>query len=152
MAWAEGNPLVVAVVAVALTAGMAVGAMPQEDAVKKESARKEQQQVVIGVVVDGKGSPIKDQAVEMLMVGSKDELERFPIFPVNTKTDANGQFKLEMPEYMFVPSGLKLSGFTVGIVTGTQVKALSIAGSGKVARIALKPATKKIDLGRVTLK
>lgn len=83
----------IAVVTVALlAAGMDVAVRAQENAAKKEAAAKEQQEeptIVIGVLVDGTGSPIKDQAIEMLMVGSKDEIVRFPLFPPEVQVSGN---------------------------------------------------------------
>ncbi|MGB7622722.1 MAG: hypothetical protein WBN92_10275 [Terriglobia bacterium] len=143
---------VAAVIVVLLAAGMDIGIRAQEDATKKEDTAKKEPTIVAGVLVDGKGSPIKDQSIELLMVGSEGKVVRFPMFGPETKTDAKGQFKLTIPETMMVPSGLELSGFTVGIVTGTKVKALSIAESGKVARIVLEPKTKKVSLGKIMLK
>ena len=130
---------------------------------------KETKTVVSGTLVNQKGLPVKDAALELYMVvegvardaygnplkgaidiGTNRQIIGEMMFPKKTKTDAAGHFSIEMSAYFLVPSGLRLIGWTiVNIDASGKVHALN--GKGETLMIIPKPDETKIDLGKLTL-
>ena len=130
---------------------------------------KETKTVVSGTLVNQKGLPVKDAALELYMVvegvardaygnplkgainiGTNRQILSLMMFPVKTNTDAAGQYSLEMPGYFMVPSGLRLIGWTiVNIDASGKVHALNV--KEEMLMIMPKPDDKKIELGKQTL-
>jgi len=130
---------------------------------------KETKPVASGTLVNQKGLPVKDAALELYMVvegvardaygnplkgainiGTNRQIIALMMFPVKTNTDAAAHFSIEMPTYFLVPSGLRLIGWTIVNIDASG-KVHSLNGKGEMLMINPKPDETKIDLGKLTL-
>jgi hypothetical protein len=130
---------------------------------------KETKVAVAGTVVNDKGLPLKAQSLELYMVvegaardaygnplkgaidiGTNRQVISLMMFPVKTTTDAVGHFSMELPNYFLVPSGLRLTGWTiVNLDTAGKVHALNT--KGEMLMINPNPDETKVELGKLTL-
>jgi len=142
--------------------------VPKEEKAGKDE--KESATVVTGILVDEKGTPVKAKAVELYMVaegfardafgaplrgaftvGPNKQILGFQLGTIKSETDATGRFSLELPKYLFVLSGIKPTGFTIVRIEEESGEVRVLSFGGEMVTIALKPDSKKIDLGKLSL-
>lgn len=141
----------------------------QEKPKVNDQGTKETKTTVSGVVVNQKGIPLKNLALELYMVaegvaqdaygnplksaisiGPKRQILPLMMFPVKTETDATGRFSMEMPKYFLNPSGLRTIGWTIVNIDATgKVQMLMV--NGEILTFLTKAEETKMDLGKLTL-
>src|SRR5712692_4966808 len=142
---------------------------PQNNRQQTAKQDKETKTVVMGTLVNQKGLPVRGQRVELYMivhgvardaygaplkgavnVGPNRQALGMLMFPVKSETDTTGAFSMELPNYMMVPSGVQMAGWTiVAIDASGKVRALNVKGG--MVTIIPKPEETKINLGKLTL-
>lgn len=135
----------------------------------KQDQDKETKTVVTGTLVNQKGLPVKGQRVELYMivngvardtygaplkgavdVGSNRQALGMLMFPVKSETDNTGAFSMELPNYMMVPSGVQMTGWTI-VAIDASGKVHALNAKGEMVTIIPKPEETKINLGKLTL-
>jgi hypothetical protein len=142
---------------------------PQNNQPQTAKQDKETNTVVTGTLLNQKGLPVKGQRVELYMIVNGVARDAFGaplkgavnvgpnrtalgmlMFPVKSETDTTGAFSMELPNYMMVPSGVQMTGWTiVAIDSSGTVHALN--AKGEMVTIIPKPEETKINLGKLTL-